>query len=229
MGAKKYIPLLLIAVALTVYTYSMRFREVEKPDPPDLRLVSSKAAGFTGVDGELEAESLLLLGADATLFRAYQREGSPPIWLFLGYFGAQQEYSQIHSPKNCYPGAGWNILREGSVVVEAPNSAIRASRLVISDGIARRIVVYWFSTPTGTLTDEFALKWYQTRRSLLGKPQVSTFVRFSTLIPEGMDEAIVERYLLEFIESMTTSIESVLGGHTMKGSNSGTTDGSDRD
>jgi EpsI family protein len=222
----KYISLLVVVSALIAYTYSMRYRTIESPGAPDLGLVSSSVAGFTGRDETLEAESLLLLGADATLFRTYRREGSPPIWLFLGYFGSQQEYSQIHSPKNCYPGAGWNILREGTVSVEAPSGALRAKRLVISDGIGKRIVVYWFSTPAGALTDEFALKWYQTKRSLFGKPQESTFVRFSTPVPEGMDESTVEGNLLHFIESMTISVESVLGGRATKGYSNGTTAGS---
>lgn len=214
----KYISLMLLVVALTIYTYSMRLRTIEKSNPPDLSLIVSSSAEFTGTDSQLEAESLLILGADATLFRNYSKKGSVPIWLFLGYFESQQEYSQIHSPKHCYPGAGWNILNEESVLIETPTGTIRATKLIISDGIYTRIVVYWFSTPSGALTDEFALKWYQTRQSLLGRPQVSTFIRFSAPVPNGMDEAAVEKDLLNLIESMTASIESVLGGQAAKGS-----------
>ena len=228
MRRANYISLMLVVAALTVYTYTMRYRTVEQPDPPDLSLVPSSAAGYTGLDVQLEAESLMLLGADATLFRTYRREGAYPVWLFLGYFGSQQEHSQIHSPKNCYPGSGWNILSEGSVAIDVPAGVLRARKLVISDGIGKRIVVYWFSTPTGALTDEFALKWYQTKQSLFGKPQVSTFVRFSTPVPAGMDESAVEESLLHFMESMATSIESILGEQAMKGSDNGTTAGSFR-
>ena len=141
MKRSKYITLLIVVSALTVYTYSMRYRTIESPGAPDIGLVSSSVAGYTGRDETLEAESLLLLGADATLFRTYRREGFPPIWLFLGYFGCRHEHSQIHSPKRCYPGAGWNILREGTVSVEAPAGAMRAKRLVVSDAVGSRIVV----------------------------------------------------------------------------------------
>ena len=225
MRRAKYISLMLVVLALIVYTYSMRYRTIEQPDAPDLTLIPSSSAGYEGLDGRLETESLLLLGADTTLFRTYRREGSPPVWLFLGYFGSQQEHSQIHSPKNCYPGSGWNILSEGSVKIHTAEGAALARKLVISDGIGKRIVIYWFSTPTGVLTDEFALKWYQTKQSLFGKPQVSTFVRFSTPVPEGIDESMVEESLMHFIESMTISVESALGGQAMKGSNNGTTAG----
>ena len=206
----------------------MRYRTIATPDPPDLSLVPSSAGGYTGIDGRMDSESLLFYGADATLYRTYRREGSRPIWLFLGYFGSQQEYSQIHSPKNCYPGAGWNILREGSVSVDAPSGPVRAKRLVISNGAESHIVVYWFATPEGAVTDEFALKWYQAKQSLFGKPQVSTFVRFSTPVPDGVDASAAEENLLLFIESLTASVESALGGQAAKGSGNGTTDGSIR-
>ena len=120
MKQANYIPLLLIAAALTVYTYTIRYRPLEKSVPCDLSLVPASVAGYTGTDGRLEEASLGILGADATLFRTYRKEGSLPIWLFLGYFGSQQERSQIHSPKHCYPGSGWNILREGVVDIDAP-------------------------------------------------------------------------------------------------------------
>lgn len=224
MTRTRYIPLMIIVGALTIYTYTMRYRTIEQPPPPDLSLIPLSAEGYEGRDGRLEAESLLLLGADATLFRTYRREDSQPIWLFLGYFGSQQERSQIHSPKHCYPGSGWNILSEGSFAIRTAGDDARARKLVISDGIGRRIVVYWFSTPTGTLTDEFALKWYQTKRSLFGKPQISTFVRFSTPVPAGSDESMVEENLIGFIESMSAPIDSVLGGIAMKGTSNGATD-----
>ena len=210
MRKTKFAILLVIVIALIVYTFIMRYREIEQPAPPDLRLLPENIAGYRGSDNFLEPASLSVLGADGTLFRTFLRDDSPPIWLFLGYFGTQQEYSQIHSPKNCYPGAGWNILQEGTITVTIPDGAFSAKQLIISDGIQRRIVIYWFSTPTGPVMDEFALKWYQAKRSLMGKPQVSTFIRFSTIIPEGLDIDTAESEIVEFIESAAPSIESVL-------------------
>ena len=223
MRRKHYIALLLIVTALAAYTYTMRYHTVEPPEPPDLDLVPTEVIGYRGVDEFLNEEALLFYGADATLFRTYMREGEPPIWLFIGYFGSQQEYSQIHSPKNCYPGAGWNILREVLLPIEWPAGTIRAKELIISDGTGTHIVVYWFSTPYGALTNEFALKWYQAKRSLARKPQESTFVRFSTPVPKGADESKAEEKLLQFIESIAVPIDSVLTEQAMKGRENGPT------
>lgn len=212
MRTAKYGYLILLVSVLIAYTYMMRYREIDRPDPPDLKEVPSNIAGYIGTDEYLEPASLQVLRSDASLFRTYARDASPPIWLFLGYFGSQQEYSQIHSPKNCYPGAGWNISSEGSVEIDSPRGPIGARKLLITDGRERRIVVYWFSTPTGVLMDEFALKWYQAKRSMLGQPQVSTFIRFSTILPDGAEESDVESAMMQFIEAIAPSIETVLAG-----------------
>ena len=212
MRTARYAILIILVVALGIYTFAMRYREIEQPPVPDLRLLPESIEGYRGSDNFLEPASLSVLGADGTLFRTFIKEDAPPIWLFLGYFGAQQEYSQIHSPKNCYPGSGWNILREGTVAVTIPDGEIKAKQLIISDGAQSRIVIYWFSTPTGPVRDEFALKWYQAKRSLLGKPQVSTFVRFSTIVRDEAGSDDTETMIMEFIETAAPLIEQVLSG-----------------
>ena len=153
MRTIKYACLMVIVSALIVYTYTMRYREIEQPVIPDLGRIPANVAGYAATDEYLEPASLRVLGSDASLFRTYTKYGAQPIWLFLGYFGSQQEYSQIHSPKNCYPGAGWNITDEGSAEIILPRGAASARKLLISDGRTRRMVIYWFSTPAGALTE----------------------------------------------------------------------------
>jgi EpsI family protein len=210
MKTTRYTILIIIIVVLGIYTFAMRYREIEQPPVPNLHLLPETIGGYRGSDNFLEPASLSVLGADGTLFRTFIKEGSPPIWLFLGYFGAQQEHSQIHSPKNCYPGSGWNILQEGTITVTIPDGKIKAKQLIISDGAQSRIVIYWFSTPTGPVRDEFALKWYQAKRSLSGKPQVSTFVRFSTIVRDEIGMDATRSMTMEFIEMAAPLIEMAL-------------------
>jgi EpsI family protein len=225
MRTTKYVCLIILVSVLIVYTYAMRYREIEQSSPPDLGSVPEEVAGYVGTDEYLEPTSLRILGSDASFFRTYTRHDAAPIWVFIGYFGMQQEYSQIHSPKNCYPGAGWNITYEGSIEIGLPRGAFGAKKLLITDGRERRMVVYWFSTPTGTLMDEFALKWYQAKRSMLGRAQVSTFIRFSTIVPDGTPDSEVESALRHFIQSLAPLIESVLIGQPLKGSENAISNG----
>lgn len=209
MNASSKIILAAVMLALTGYTYTLNYRKAEEPQPPALERVPAEIAGYRGRDEPLEPASLRLLGADATLFRTYSNEKGRRIWLFLGYFGSQQQNSQIHSPKHCYPGAGWNVVYEGSVQVRLADGSIRAKELMISDGKERRIVLYWFSTYSGIITDEFALKWHQMKSSLLGRTQATAFVRFSMPVTAG-EEGPARADLLDFVEAVSTDLQSAL-------------------
>jgi EpsI family protein len=204
--------LLIFLSALVAYTYILRYREVAPPLPPDLSGIPAGMGDYASTDEYQPAEALRLLGADATVFRSYRNSEGHTVQFFLGYFGTQQENSQIHSPKHCYPGAGWDIVREGSVRLRLPGSEVPVKDLIISDGRDVQEVVYWFDTRSGVITDEFVLKWYQMKSALLRKPQAAAFIRFSTEISPDSPERSREE-LIRFIESITPLITASLREH----------------
>jgi EpsI family protein len=72
---------------------------------------------ISGIEDRLDDEIADILQASQTLNRRYRQDGQL-YWLFVGYFAQQRFGSQIHSPRHCYPGSGWNIL-----------SAVKSERL----------------------------------------------------------------------------------------------------
>jgi EpsI family protein len=64
------------------------------------------------VDEALEPQLFDALRAREVLYRTYEPDADEPVWVFAGYFDRQREGSQVHSPRHCYPGSGWNIERE---------------------------------------------------------------------------------------------------------------------
>jgi len=204
--------LIAITLVLLAYTYTLRYRDATPPAPPSLETVPRQIDAYASTEAILEPESLGLLGADATIFRTYTNAEGNIIWLFLGYFAAQQENSQIHSPKHCYPGSGWNITTERTARMQIAGVERTVKELEILSGPERRIVFYWFSSPAGIIGGEFALKWYQMKRSLLGKVQSASFVRISTRVAPGREIEPARRELIAFIERISPSIERVLHG-----------------
>jgi EpsI family protein len=232
--------LLILLAVLIVYTYLLRYRDVESPLMPDLAGIPTAIGDYESTDAHQPAEALQLLGADRTVFRTYRSADGYTIWLFLGYFGTQQENSQIHSPKHCYPGAGWDIVEEGTLRLDLAGTETAVKRLLISDGGQQREVIYWFDTPSGVITNEFALKWYQMKSALMQRPQAAAFIRFSAELPSGAAErrrehdvspAGAERprvtdftpaesrhtrsELVRFIETIIPHITSTLRGRTI--------------
>jgi len=196
---------------LLAYTWILRSRELEEPPRHELALIPAAAEGFLSVDEYVEPESLRLLGADTTLARSYERPDGARIELFIGYFAAQQENSQIHSPKHCYPGSGWDIISEGSARIRLGDRTIPVKQLVISDGRQERLVIYWFSMHGKIIPNEFALKYNQMKSALLSRPQAAAFIRFSSEITEGGSE-VVSAMMADFIATISPEIEAALGG-----------------
>ena len=200
-----------VLALLCAYVWILRSREPAVPPRPDLSLIPASAGGFISVDEYVEPESLRLLGADTTLARSYERPDGAKVELFIGYFAAQQENSQIHSPKHCYPGSGWDIISEGSAEIRLGDRAIPVKRLLISDGRRERLVIYWFSMGGKIIPNEFALKYSQMKSALLSRPQAAAFIRFSSEITEGRGEA-VSAMVGDFIALISPDIEAALGG-----------------
>ena len=211
MGARQYL-LIAFLLILTAYTYALRFRDVPPSGAVTLADVPIAIPSYAGREEVVDSRTLEVLGADQTIFREYRKSSGRPIWLFLAYFDVPKENSQIHSPKHCYPGAGWNITGESAMEIEFGERRLNAKSLSITDGEHEQFVLYWFHTGSGIITNEYALKLDQMKNALLRKSQRSTFIRFSTLIEEGEDMRAVQLELTEFISSIAPHLLATLNG-----------------
>jgi Protein of unknown function (DUF3485) len=57
------------------------------------------------------------LGVDEYINRVYYNLDRRWIHLYVGYYQSQRQGSTIHSPKNCLPGAGWQPVESGRMVI----------------------------------------------------------------------------------------------------------------
>ena len=209
INTKKLVTLIIILIVLTTYTYTLRYREAEMPNLPDLELIPKNIDGYSSTTIQLTPGALEILGVDTTLARDYYNAAGQKIEFFLGFFRTQQKNSQIHSPKHCYPGSGWDIIKESGITLHPEGKTISARKILISDGKKKRLVVYWFYINTGIITNEFALKWEQMKCSLLRKAQPATFIRFSVVMPQGNEED-ARSNLIRFVELIQPYIDLAL-------------------
>ena len=202
----------IILSLLTLYTLLLRGRDDVEVPMPDFSLIPAETGGFVSDDHYIGIESLRVLGADTTIVRSYSTGAGFTIELFIGYFASQQKNSQIHSPKHCYPGAGWDIIKEDRMRIEGPGPV---KRLLITDGESHRMVIYWFSMNGESIPDEFSLKYHQMKNTLFSRPQAAAFIRFSTGIRPGGDPDAADA-MLEFIDRVSPDIMSALRARSTK-------------
>jgi EpsI family protein len=163
-------------------------RATEPRDPGPLQLASARIEpGVAYVDETLDPGFEDALRAREILYRTYAPESDTPVWVFMAYFDRQREGSQVHSPRHCYPGAGWSI--EAEIDTTADWRPGRVTALVVSNGSQRRLVCYWYQTPATILTDVMQLKLFLTRDAVLRKPQDVVFANVSTPVGDGMASA----------------------------------------
>jgi len=209
INTRKLVILIIILIVLTSYTYTLRYREAEITNLPDLELIPENIGGYSSTTIQLTPETIEVLGVDTTLTRDYYNGTGQKIEFFLGFFRTQQKNSQIHSPKHCYPGSGWDIIKESRIALHPEGKTISARKILISDGKKKRLVVYWFYINTAIITNEFALKWEQMKCSLLGKAQSAVFIRFSVILPQGNEEE-ARSNLIRFVELIQPYIDLAL-------------------
>ncbi|MEP7199877.1 MAG: exosortase-associated EpsI family protein [Chloroflexota bacterium] len=77
--------------------------------------------------------------------RQYVNAQGDIMWLALfGSAGRKSFYLFEHTPQSCYPGTGWNILRQDVDRIPIGNAAIYAQRgLAMKDG-QQLLVLYWY-------------------------------------------------------------------------------------
>jgi EpsI family protein len=185
----------------------LRFSEAPQAGPLGLDRVRLTQSGSGYREEPLDDGFLETLKAREVIFQTYETGAGESVWLFMGYFDKQKEGSQVHSPKNCYPGSGWNIVEEQTVA--APWGRGSVHTLVVTDGFERRLVYYWFQTASDYLAGVFPLKLYLTKNAVMRKPQDVVFIRISTVI--GTSRRSAEERLLPYVLGVRDEVGKLYG------------------
>jgi EpsI family protein len=107
---------------------------------------------------EFDADTLRVLGTDEYVSRTYVAPGRQPVGLYVGYYRAQRQGDAIHSPLNCLPGTGWQVVDRGGLAVPVAGGTVDATSLhVMKDG-DRELVVYWYEGRGRSIASEYVNK-----------------------------------------------------------------------
>ena len=205
-----WIAVLVLAVAGTYGTW-VRTNAAEPSGVPQLEKLPLEFAGLVGEDIPLDDRVLDKLRPASYVFRSYRGTSQPPVGLYVAYYLDPQEGAQVHSPLHCYPGAGWKVVdSEPLEVRDLRGRSTRMQRLVVRKGERDDVVVYWYDTRTGRMTNDFDLKFNLVRTALLHQPRDAAFVRWSTPIAADEDVQAATARLLATVAHAYPELESAL-------------------
>ena len=141
-----------------------------------------------------------VLGVDDSFLCDYVTSDGRQVQLYIGFYQSQRQGDLIHSPKNCIPGGGWNIVRtslEELVIPDTNPGIIKVVKLVIQKGNQRQVVLYWFQSRGRFIHSEYMQKIYLVIDSIVRNGTDGSFIRLNTPIING-DEIHTLEYMRSF-------------------------------
>lgn len=207
--------ILILLVGFGVLANFIRFSEVKPQKSPRLDTVPYFLSDWSGQELYITPTALEILSADTTLLRIYKSSRGQEASLFIAYFSSQKYGSQIHSPKHCLPGGGWNIMVKQKEEFQLPDGEkIPLNRMLISNGKESQLMYYCFLTRSGILTNEFMLKADLVLNSILRRPTDAAIIRVILPLNRSNPAKLTDQQVGEFLALFWPEIKKALPFHT---------------
>ncbi|MEP6618251.1 MAG: exosortase C-terminal domain/associated protein EpsI [bacterium] len=194
---RRYLPamLLLLGFALVWSTRSQR----EVPLAAPLSTVLPELTGYNVKDqviGEEEKKVAGMTDYVARLFWTFDgKDSTAAFTTYVGYYDRQQQGHTMHSPRNCLPGAGWEILRADTGAITVAGNRHVVNKYLLKNGVTQALVFYWYQGRGRVVASEYAVKWNLLRDAALKGHTEEALVRIVVYVPKAnlMDPAALER------------------------------------
>jgi len=188
-----------ISVALLLVAFvALHFRSTSEGVPlrKSFDRFPDSIGTWTGRDDTvMDAGTLGMLRMSDYLFRRYVDPTGRSAWLYIGYWQSQRRGADIHSPKNCLPGGGWEPVETARISIPVPGAApITVNRYLIQKDRQMQVVIYWFQAQGTVVAGELDAKIAMVRSAVFRNRTDGALVRISSgvhgTIPETT-EALV--------------------------------------
>lgn len=138
----------------------------------------------------LDLEIVNLLKVNDYVMRRYVDRDGRTLWLYIGYWATQRKGAQIHSPRNCLPGGGWEPIEASRLVVTLPPpyAAIEVNRYLIQKDRDQQVVLYWYQSQGKVVAGELAAKIEMVRSAITRNRTDGALIRVSAPVSGGVAE-----------------------------------------
>lgn len=150
----------------------------------------------------LEDEILNILKVKDYVMRRYVDSAGRSLWLYIAYWDSQRKGVQIHSPKNCLPGSGWEPLEASKITIPLPPpySPITVNQYLIQKDRNLQLVLYWYHSQGRATAGEVAARIEMVKSAIARNRTDGALIRVSSPIYDSVP-ATSER-LVKFIQAM---------------------------
>jgi EpsI family protein len=171
--------------------------QVSVPLAAPLTTILPTVPGYTTHEQHVTDEERRVAGMSDYVARAYARDSTIAFTTLVSYYDHQAQGKTIHSPRNCLPGAGWEILRGGVRVVNSGGRAYTVNHYILKNGPETAVAYYWYEGRGRVVASEYVVKWNLLRDAALRGRTEEALVRVVVYIEGsqggGADAATLEK------------------------------------
>jgi len=151
-----YSPAFVLLVGCALVGSATRQRAVPLSAP--LETLLPPISGYRATKQTVSDEERRVAGMSDYVARAYWQDTTLAFTTYVGYYERQAQGHTIHSPKNCLPGAGWEILHGGTATVVAADGPHVVNRYLLKNGNDEAVVYYWYQGRGRVVASEYTVK-----------------------------------------------------------------------
>jgi EpsI family protein len=163
-----------------------------------------KIGEWVGEERRFDKKVYEILGVDDSYLANYQTPDGRPVSLYIGFYQSQHQGDLIHSPKNCMPGAGWNIIETSKAYLIHENidtDKKQITKLLLQNGTHKQVMFYWFQSRGRIISSEYKQKIYLVIDSITRNRTDGSFIRLMAPVINH-DEAMAEKSLEDFAQKL---------------------------
>lgn len=179
----------LMIVAMVFLAYISHGENVQ-PNRP-FSTFPKQIGQWSGNEEHFDQTTYDILGVEDSFLCNYRDSDGRQVQLYVGFYQSQREGDLIHSPRNCMPGAGWNIMRSSLEEVTIPGinpGKIIMNKLSLGKGSQRQVVLYWFQSRGRFIASEYMQKVYLVVDSITRHRTDGSFVRLISPVVNDDEE-----------------------------------------
>jgi EpsI family protein len=114
--------------------------------------------GYRIEEQTVSEEERKIAGMSDYVARVYRRDTTVAFTTYVGYYDRQTQGKSIHSPKNCLPGAGWEILDTRTATIVSADGPRVVNRYLLKNDDLQAVVYYWYQGRGRVVANEYAVK-----------------------------------------------------------------------
>jgi EpsI family protein len=154
---RAYSPAIILIVGCLLLFQGTRAQEAVPLAAPLDRILTD-VDGYRIQDQKITEEERKVAGMSDYVARAYWRDTTVAFTTYVGYYDRQTQGKSIHSPRNCLPGAGWEILETNTATVASAGGSHVVNRYLLKNGTSQAVVYYWYQGRGRVVANEYAVK-----------------------------------------------------------------------